>query len=73
MSKQPIGDIAIKHDQIEPNRAEAELTGGGIEEEVELDPAARRGHGSQAALLPPPHRPGTEDFRCVWGGARELE
>lgn len=47
-----------------------ELTGGGIEEEVELDPAARRGHGRQAALLPPPHRSGNEGFRCVAGGER---
>lgn len=33
------------------------LTGGGIEEEVELHPAAARGRlGRKAALLPPPHR-----------------
>jgi len=46
MSRQARGAyIATKHNHNEPNRAEAELTGGGIEEEVELDPAARRGHG----------------------------
>jgi hypothetical protein len=67
MSKKKLGHIAIKHNHIEPNRAAAVLTGGEIEEEVQLDPAARRGHGSQAALLPPPHRPGTEGFRCVCG------